>query len=99
MLGYDASFANAAADQLRANQVAREYAMAGANQIGGLAAGVTSPARERIVNGINIEFLANGFLVSPRSDYLGSIHRTAHVARDKDELLKLVGEMIVAHAD
>lgn len=55
------------------------------------------------VSGITIEFVANGFVVAPTIDkfgpsYPGQINKVAHVARDKDELLKLVGEMISAHA-
>jgi hypothetical protein len=66
--------------------------------IGGYANAGTSPRRPNDdVHGIEITFLSNGFLASPRLDYIGT-HRSAHVARTRDELLKLIGEMIDAHA-
>lgn len=91
---YDASFAQAAAvrvyDQMQAKCESSGLA-AGANRAG--------PSPQSLINGVQIQFLANGFLVSPQMDYIGPSPRNiAHVARDRDELLKLVGEMIDAHA-
>jgi hypothetical protein len=87
--GYDPRFAQAAADRVN------EQMQAKAN----CAAGMTAPTPAlNTIRGIEVQFLANGFLVAPQMDYLGSAHRIAHVARDRDELLKLVGEMIDAHA-
>lgn len=65
----------------------------GCDQVGG-----TSPVEPLRITRISIEMLANGFLVAPQGDYIGMGHDAAHVARDRDELLKLVGEMIDAHA-
>ena len=91
---YDPSFAQAAAARAH-DQMQPKYEAAG------LAAGVNraGPDPKNLINGVQIQFLANGFLVSPQMDYLGpSARNVAHVARDRDELLKLVGEMIDAHA-
>lgn len=88
--GYDPSFAQAAHAQMREMMAQPVNAAAGC---------VPTPNMRDAVSGIEVQFLANGFLVGPRMDYIGgSINRVAHVARDKDELLKLVGEMIDAHA-
>lgn len=100
-MSYDPRFVQAAAERVR-SQMSEKCEADSVNQAAGLAAGFMRRTGTRpvdIISGIDVQFLANGFLVAPRMDYLGpSTRNIAHVARDKDELLKLIGEMIDAHA-
>ena len=94
MPSYNPSFAQAAAARVQEQMQTK-------CESSGMAAGVNraGPSPASLISGVQIQFLANGFLVSPQMDYIGPSTRSiAHVARDRDELLKLVGEMIDAHA-
>jgi hypothetical protein len=97
-MSYDPKFTAAAAQRQRDAMEAANYAaqntLVGSSRVGGRASG---KIESDPVRGVTVEFLANGFLVAPRMDYIGANHELTSIARDRDELLKLVGEMIDAH--
>lgn len=105
MPGYDPKFVQAAQQRTRDMMVAKntEAERYHGNATSGSVGQSTATPSQYAVRGIQIEFLANGFLVAPQVNdygpsYPGAVNRVAYVARDKDELLNLVGEMIAAHA-